>query len=278
MNKESVKKIPLIAGMLLGCQLAQADTLPCVIEPTESVEVGTEVIGVLKSVLVERGDTVKKGQILARLSANVERQTVDLASLRVKDFTEIESANAAREHAYREKDRAEQLFEQNLISKQALDKAATEASLAEHRLKQAREGHNQSKQELNLANAKLSQRYIKSPIDGIVSERYMSAGQRVQNEALVKIVKVSPLRVDVIIPAEHFKQFKLGEKYMITPELPGFEPTAATVTIIDRVIDAASNTFRITLNLPNHDSSIPAGARCQADLGIKNSYQSAADL
>lgn len=278
MNKDKFKHLLATVG-LFGLTLpAAADTLPCIIEPAASVEVGTEVIGVLQKILVERGDQVRAGQIIARLNANVERQTVDLAALRVGDFSEIQSASAANKHASREKDRANQLFERELISKQALDKAVTEATLANHRLEQAQETQSQSKQELKLANAKLNQRYIRSPITGTVAERYLSPGQRIQNEAVVKVVTTHPLLVDVIVPAEHFNTFEKGQVFDVTPQLPGFGAHEATVKIIDRMIDAASNTFRITLELPNKDQSIPPGARCQANLGISTDFNLDSDF
>jgi hypothetical protein len=42
-------------------------------------------------------------------------------------------------------------------------------------------------------------------------------------------------------------------------------PRAATVTQVDRLIDAASNTFRVRLAMPNADGGVPAGARCKLE-------------
>ncbi len=244
-----------------------AESLPCVIEPTATVELGSPVTGILDAVSVERGDAVKKGQIVARLAADVERKTVDLAALRVNDVSEIQSAVAAAEHARREKNRAVLLFRKKLISKQDLDKAVTEEILARTQLEQARENLSQSKQELKLARAKLNQRILRSPIDGIVTERYLSPGNRIQDQPIVRIAKVDPLRVEVIAPAKYFNRFEKGQQVDVTPELPGFEAKKARIIIIDKTLDAASNTFRITLELDNPDQRIPAGARCTVDMG-----------
>ena len=243
-----------------------ADSLPCVIEPTEKVELGSPVVGVLAEIRVERGDQVKKGQVVARLAAQVERKSVDLAMLKVNDYSEIQAATAALEHAKREKTRAVILFKKSLVSKQALDKAVTEETLARHRLEQARENQKQSEQALKLARAKLNQRILRSPIDGIITERYLSPGDRIQDQPIVRIAKVDPLRVEVIAPAKFFNQFKKGQSVEVTPKLPGFKTRRAKVIIIDRTIDAASNTFRVTLELANPDLKIPAGARCTVDM------------
>lgn len=270
--KSNVDKLLCTALVFFYSPLSAAP-LPCIIEPTEKVELGSAVIGILETISVERGDSVKKGQVIAKLAADVERKSVDLASLRINDFSAVQSAVAAKEHAKREKIRAVLLFKKSLISKQSLDKAVTEATLAQHQLSQARENVAQSEQELKLAKAKLNQRILRSPISGIITERYLSPGNRIQDEPIVQIVKIDPLRVEVIAPAEYFNTIKKGEKIEVSPDLPGYEPKLATVKIVDRILDAASNTFRITLELKNKDHTIPAGARCTIDLDLAGAYE-----
>jgi hypothetical protein len=55
------------------CDSARADALSCLIQPFQEAEVGSQVIGVLDRVLVERGDFVNKGQPVAQLNSDVER-------------------------------------------------------------------------------------------------------------------------------------------------------------------------------------------------------------
>jgi membrane fusion protein, heavy metal efflux system len=55
----------------------------------------------------------------------------------------------------------------------------------------------------------------------------------------------------------------------VAPELLNQGEHQATVKSVDRVIDAASNTFRVRLELPNAAAAIPAGLRCKVDLGLK---------
>jgi multidrug efflux pump subunit AcrA (membrane-fusion protein) len=54
----------------------------------------------------------------------------------------------------------------------------------------------------------------------------------------------------------------------VVPELFARQEHEAVVRTVDRVIDAASNTFRVRLELPNPGGSLPAGLRCRVDLGI----------
>jgi len=245
-----------------------AAPLPCLIEPEEVVELGSPVIGVLESIFVERGDRVEKNQLVAQLMDRVEVRAMELARSRAKDQSELQSAIAASEHAKREQQRVESMRNKKLVSRQVVDKAITEASLAEHKLEQARANLKNSKLEHKLAMAQLNQRALRSPISGVVTDRYLSPGQRVQDQAVLKIVRIDPLRVEVIVPAEHYNRFKPGQTATVTPQLGGFGPEQAEIKIVDRMIDPGSNTFRITLELPNPEHKIPAGARCKADLGV----------
>lgn len=263
------KKMKKFLAILIFCSVSlasKAEPLPCLLQPDESVELGSPVSGVISEIFVERGDRVTAGQLIATLEAGVELRGVQLANERLRDDAELQSSKAALEHAKREKSRAQKMFESKLVSRQYLDKAITEASIAEHRYQQARSRLQQSRLELKVADARLSQKQITSPVDGLVTERFVSSGQRVQDNPVARIVKTSPLRVEVIVPAERYGEFSEGQAFLVKPELPGLEPRTARVSIIDRIIDSASNSFRLTLVMDNQDSRMPAGIRCSIDL------------
>ncbi|UUZ66771.1 efflux RND transporter periplasmic adaptor subunit [Polaromonas sp. P2-4] len=171
--------------------------------------------------------------------------------------------------------RAKDLANQQFISHQALEQARAEAIVAENRLTQAREQRQVYAREHNLAQAQLEQRTIRSPISGVVVERYLAAGERVEEKPIYRIAVVNPLRVEVVLPAKAYADVRHGMNVMVTPEFPGAGPRQAKVTLVDRVIDGASNTFRIRLELPNADFSLPAGLRCKADIGGATARQSA---
>ena len=270
MDMKRTIRLKAIITILTVCWAARAgaepETFPCLIEASSEVEIGSPVTGVIGSIEVERSDEVSKGQIVARLKSSVEHRSVDLAALRASDDAEIAAASAAMEHAKREKERAVTLYQKQLVSRQFLDKAVTEYTLATQKLEQARANRNQAKKELQLARAQLQQRTIRSPIDGIVTERYMSPGQRVQDAPIMKIVAIDPLKVDVVVPATYFNKLTRGQTMQIKPELAGLGEQTARINIVDRYIDAASNTFRVTLALPNPEKAIPPGARCTARL------------
>lgn len=254
----------LVAAALLPLG-TQAEPMGCLIQPFQEAEVGSQVVGVLDRVMVERGDLVKKGQPLAMLNSEVERASMAAARLRAEATAELQAAASNHDFAQKKKVRTQDLYRQNFVSQQVRDQAATEADVAEMRLKQAREQMRQAHQELALAQAQVAQRTIRSPLTGVVVERYLHEGERVEDRPVLKVATVDPLRVEVIVPATHFNKIKQGMNASVKPEMADVELRNAKVVIVDRVIDAASNSFRVRLELPNPGNDLPPGLRCKIE-------------
>ncbi len=141
--------------------------------------------------------------------------------------------------------------------------------MAGGRTDQAQERRKLATRELELAAAQLELRTIRAPVSGVVVERFMSPGEYVEQKPILRLASIDPLRVDVLVPAVAFGQVEPGMKGSVVPELLKTGQHMAVVKSVDRVIDAASNTFRVRLELPNPDAAIPAGLRCKVDLGLK---------
>ena len=99
----------------------------------------------------------------------------------------------------------------------------------------------------------------------MVVEKYLSEGERVEEKAVVKVATIDPLRVEVIVPSTYFSKIKTGMVATVKPDMADAEARPATVIVVDRVIDAASNSFRVRLELPNPDNALPPGLRCKLD-------------
>lgn len=242
-----------------------AGAVGCLIEPERVAELGTPTAGIIRQMLVERGDRVRRGQPIAVLQDDIERASADVAHSRAQTEAEVRAAQATLELAQQRTDRSKDLHAKGFISMPALEQSTAETRLAQERLLQAREQKRALEKEFALARVRLGERTIRSPFDGVVVERYFTAGERVEEKPMVRIAKVDPLRVEVILPSTMYGNIKTGSIGRIAPDLPGMEALAATVTLVDRVLDAASGTFRVRMLLPNPEASIPAGLRCRAD-------------
>jgi RND family efflux transporter MFP subunit len=247
---------------------AAAQPLDCMIQPSQVVQVGSPVSGIVESVAAERGDLVRRGQVLVQLQAQVERAAFAMARERAEQTGEMAAAGGARELAQRELARAQELYGEQFVSRTYVDKAQAEATVAGGRTEQASERRRVAERELALAAAQLSQRTIRSPIDGVVVDRFLAPGEFVEQKPLLRIASIDPLRVDVLVPAAAFGRVAVGARATVVPELFSGSRHVAVVKTVDRVIDAASNTFRVRLELPNPKNELPAGLRCKVDLGV----------
>jgi RND family efflux transporter MFP subunit len=237
--------------------------LDCVIEPYEVVDIGSPVTGVIEKVLVERSDFVEKNQIVVELESGVEEAAVAVSRARADMKGEIRAREASLELGENRKNRARQLFDKNSLSLDLREQVDTEAKLARLELFQARENRLLASLELKQAIRALKRRSIISPIAGVVIERLMAPGEVVDEETIMRIAQINPLRVEAILPSALFGTIERGMRAAIEPEFPGDQVYIATVEIVDRVIDAASGTFGVRLGLPNADYAIPGGLHCR---------------
>lgn len=248
------------------CAFSAPQSLRCVIEPGRTAEVGSPVIGVIESISVERGDYVRKGQILAELRARVERASVSAAETRAQADADVRGAQANYEFTRQKLQRSEELVQKNFISQQALDQVRTEASVAEQKLAQALEQQRNAKHDLELARAQLGLRSIRAPFNGIVADRYVTIGERVEEKPMFRIAMIDPLRVEIIVPVALFGTIRAGMVAKVTPDLPNAVAVEARVVLVDKLVDAASNTFRVRAKLSNADGAVTSGLRCKAEI------------
>jgi membrane fusion protein, heavy metal efflux system len=256
--------MPLLAAPAATSSMARA--VGCLIEPDRVADVGSQVVGVVERLYVERGDTVKAGQNLVSLRNDIERANVSVADTRARVDAEVLAAKASLDLALQKVRRAESLVAQNFVSTQAVEQARGEAEVARQKLSQVDSQRKIWVQERRVAQAQLAIRSVRSPFAGVVAERYINVGERVEERPMLRIAVINPLRVELLVPTALYGRLAKGDQIAILPELPGAEPVQAKVQHVDQVLDAASNSFRVRLSLPNPDNRLPAGLRCKAEV------------
>jgi RND family efflux transporter MFP subunit len=241
---------------------AMQPTLGCLISPLRMADVGSPVTGVVSQMHVDVGDTVRRGQVLVSLRNDVELAGEQAAHQRWSLEADLRAAESQLVLARQRHQRATELQAEGFVSPQAVDQAKTELQIAEQRVAQSSGQRDVLARDLGVAKAQVEQRIVRAPFDGVVVERWRHPGERVEERPMLRVATLDPLRVDLVVPASRFGQYTLNESVAIRPELPGAAMVSARVTHVDQLIDAASNTFRVRLSLPNPGGRLPAGARC----------------
>jgi RND family efflux transporter MFP subunit len=244
----------------------------CMIEPHSVTELSTSEQGVLEEILVKRGDIVRKDQVVAKLESSLEAIALQFAEARAKMTGDVDSKRAALEYILRQRDRITELYDDNAISFNDKDRADTDVRLAETELQVALDNQKLMKIERDRAARRLALRSIRSPVDGVVVEILLVPGESVEDRAreIMVIAEVNPLNVEIIMPAEQFGSVQVGMPAEVKPLLPGATLRQTEVSVVDRTIDAASDTFGVQLQLKNDDYSIPGGIRCDIEFGTLN--------
>jgi len=259
--------LTIALGVAAAPMLARAQTLDCLVNPYLVVAVSFSTEGVLDAISVDRGDLVKEGQVLATLESSVEKATVALASARARVESALKSNQVRLDFGMRKFTRTDEMYQKNLVPLKELDEAETQKVLAELGILEAKENRQIAELELERARAALGQRTLKSPVNGVVTERLLSPGEFVRGTPIVKLAQLHPLRVEVIAPVALLGKLTPGMTAEVVPESPigGVHP--AKVTVVDRVVDAASGTFGVRLEVPNPSYRLPAGLKCKVRFG-----------
>ncbi len=210
--------------------------LDCMIEPSSTVNVGSEVPGIIEEIAVDRGDIVQKGQVLVRLDSKVELAT-------------MESRKARFEFAANDYKRKKGLYAKAMIPTRDFDESETNLKIAQRDYEEAEKVY--------------ERRTIRSSIDGVVVKRLLQPGERVEEQPILKLAQLSPLYVELIAPAGMLGSVKAGDRVAVRPENPIKGEYIGTVKIVDNVVDAASGTFGIRVELENKNYTLPSGLKCK---------------
>jgi len=255
-----------LALFSLSLPAAELQELDGIIEPHATVNLSFPVEGVVEIIHADRSDPVQAGQEVARLESTVEQAAVYQARAQARRNGEVMSKQASLKFARSKLARIKELFASKAISSLEKEEADTQVALARMEVKQAEEAKEVAAQNLKRTEAVLERRRIKSPISGVVVERFASPGEFVKENPVLKIAQLDPLRVEVIAPASMFGKVKANMAAEVLPESPVTGNFAARVTVVDQIIDAASGTFGVRLELPNPDLKLPGGLRCRVRL------------
>lgn len=256
------------AAAMAAASGAWAASFECLIQPNQVVEVRSRAEGLIAKVYVQRGDPVKANQVLVELESSAERSGVATAKFRAEMNGRVRAATERVQYASAKAGRTGELRKQNFVAAQANDDAQAEMRVAQADLMDAQENQQLARLDYQHQVDLLNLRTLRSPFDGVVVDRMLNPGDLTQygteTKPILKIAQIDPLRVEVVLPIDYYRKLKIGMTGEVIPErLGGRHP--ARVKVIDKVFDAASGTFGVRLELPNHSLAIPGGIRCQVE-------------
>jgi membrane fusion protein (multidrug efflux system) len=237
----------------------------------QTVEIAPRVGGRLLSVSVQLGDAVRRGQVLAKVEDReiVEQVNQAQASMEVSKAT-IRQREADLNVAKLNFDRSKNLFERQLLAKQALDDAESRflAAVAQVDLAKAQQTQNDARlQELkfNLNNA-----IITSPVDGFIGKRNVDPGAMVNtNTSIASVVDISRLKLVVNIVEKDLRMVTAGDLGIVEVDAYPGEKFNGRIARVAPVLDPATRTAPIEIEIPNGDNRLKPGMYARITLTVE---------
>lgn len=203
------------------------------IEAYAEADVIARVGGEVREILVEEGDFVSEGDVLARLDGDRLR-------------LELEATTARLRKLERDYQRNVDLNEKGLISTGDFEKIKYEMEA----LRASR----------NLAALELDYTLIRAPIDGVVSRRYIKRGNTLAvNDQAFRITSTNPLIIDLHVPEREFAKLAPGQRVRLDIDAMSAEPVYSSVTRVSPVVDSQTGTFKVTIELHEPERQIKPG-------------------
>jgi RND family efflux transporter MFP subunit len=235
--------------------------LPGSVESGTISLVASEVAGLVVEYPVREGDAVKQGQVVARLN----QQSLEIR-LRAAE-AQLKEAEARQKLAERNYERARELLEGGILSRQQYDDTLYEFSAWQGRI-------DNLKAEIDRIRYDLDRSVITAPFTGVVVSKHTEVGQWLAlGDPLLELLSLEDLEVVVNVPEQHFRSVRLGGAAVVTFEaLPGREFPGKISAVIPRA-DPQARTFPVKVRLPNRVGPIGVGMIAQVGLPAGGSYR-----
>lgn len=237
---ETIVAIPVEAALIRQGEISSSYQTTATLEARAEAEVISKATGIVQTILVEEGDEVSAGQLLAQLDH--ERQQYSLN----KEKAELSRLGS-------ELKRMEEMYQRKLISADVFEKLQWQFDAL--------------KASVDLAELALKETEIRAPISGVVSRRYAKVGQLVNQHAtqsLFHIVSNQQLEAVVHLPEQQLAQAHVGQNAKL--QFAGRQPVSAELVRISPVVDAASGTVRAVLKVANDAQQLKPGMFAQVQL------------
>ena len=246
------------------------------------VEVASQSEGVVRRIGVEEGDFVQQGQVLCQLDDNQLQVDLKLAEERLEQARlQLEKARIAKEKAATQAansaadlKRKEQAFAEQLVSAQEVDDVRYRLEEFQHDERSAASGERESRHrveelEAEIAKAKLliAHSQVRAPFAGRITQRMVELGKTVRNmDPVFRLASFSPLQAEVHLSEQESHRVEPGQTVAVRLGNETTNSVAGKVIRVSPVVDGATGTVKVTVELQPKDEGFKPGAFVRVDI------------
>lgn len=232
-EKKEESAIPVEVGAVTVGSIDAEYRGTATLEAEEEATVMAKTSGVVKQILVEEGNRVSAGQVLARL----ETDRLKLETVRAK---------AESDKAQENYDRNTRIFDKSLISKELYD--------------QSRFARDSARAVFDLAKLTLEESEIRAPFSGVVSARHIKVGNMIlPNSPAFRVTKMDVLHAHIYVPERDIH--KLAPRQVAEMRLDAWPNRAfpGTILRVNPVVDAQTGTVKVTVAMAPDQPELKPG-------------------
>lgn len=217
--------------------------------------------GQIVQVLVDTGDRVGQGQVLARIDAAAQREQIDqLAAAVEMARATLAQRRAAQEIARGNASRTQSLYEQQLVALQQQEAAQAELKGAEAQVQVARAAVEQAQANLSAGRVELEQTLIRAPFSGSVGKRHLDLGAfAAGNQPVFTLIDVSTIETTLPLSEKDAARVRVGQPAVVTVEALRGAEFQGRVARIASLFDPRTNTAEAEVEIANSDGRLKPG-------------------
>jgi membrane fusion protein (multidrug efflux system) len=204
------------------------------------VTVSVDLPGIVESIAFDSGRTVSTGETLLRLDTRQER-------------AQLAAAEAQRDLAKQNLDRARGLLDQGILAQADYDRASAESKQADARVGEIR--------------ATIERKQIRAPFAGVLGIRQVNLGQYLTGgDPVVPLQSLDPIYVNFSVPQQEVAQLKPGREVRVTAEAEKQIVATGRITAVNSVVDAATRNVEVQATFSNPRGELHPGMFVKAEV------------
>jgi RND family efflux transporter MFP subunit len=234
------------------------------LEPKFSVDIKTQIPGLIQQVYVTEWVRVRKGQALARIDVAETEALVKRAEAAVESAkANLSQAGVAATRAERERERMLKLKESGLATRQAVDDASSEVEAAQARVDAARAQLGVAGGELRQTKARQDKALVTSPMDGVIALRDVNVGDLASDAAagkpIFRIVDNRLLNLTVTVSSADSSRIKQGQPVEFSVDALAGKTFTGTVMFINPELSSSDRSLKVIAEVRNVPEILKGG-------------------
>ena len=234
---------------------------PIVVE--NQVDVAAQREGMVVEIVADLGQTVHKGDLLARLDDRELLSDREAAEEKLESIdADVKNWEAEERVLQADLERAQKLWDAHIISKEVFEHTQYNAMADHYELLRERKNYLSQQAVVHSLDLELQKTRIAAPFDGVVARRYTRVGQRVEAGArMFWVTAVSPLHVRFTLPERFVQEVAPGDSVTVSSlDTQGSIHTARIIQV-SPVVDPASNTIEIVAEIQGAPNGLRPGMK-----------------